>query len=209
MDFGPERQFGWPEKLVFGVDEAGRGPWAGPVVAAAICLPADFDLGVDDSKKLTAKKRDALFEQLVALPHGLGAASVEEIDAMNILQATHLAMSRAVDALAAETGAPHHVLVDGNRLPDWPYTASALIGGDGLSPSIAAASILAKVTRDREMQRLDSVFPGYGWASNKGYGAKAHQAGLAELGVTPHHRRSYAPIQKILENEISVRETGQ
>lgn len=202
MDFGPERRVGWPEAQIFGVDEAGRGPWAGPVVAAAICLPADFDLPVNDSKKLSAKKREALFDKLISLPHGLGAASVAEIDKLNILQATYLAMTRAVDALAADIGAPHHVLVDGDRLPDWGYKASALIGGDGLSPSIAAASILAKVTRDRAMATLDAEYPGYGWASNKGYGAPAHKDGLMRLGVTPHHRRSYAPIQKILESDI-------
>ena len=198
MDFALEAAQGWPGARIFGVDEAGRGPWAGPVTAAAISLPADFDVGVDDSKKLTAKKRDALFDALVCLPHGIGAASVAEIDALNILQATFLAMRRAVDALAAHIGAPAHVLVDGNKLPDWPYAAQAVIGGDGLSPSIAAASILAKVTRDREMAALDAQYPGYGWASNKGYGAKAHQEGLQKLGVTPHHRRSYAPIAKIL-----------
>lgn len=211
MDFGPEQKFGWPEKSVFGVDEAGRGPWAGPVVAAAICLPPDFDLlahAVNDSKKLTAKKRDSLYEALIGLPHGLGEASVAEIDAVNILQATHLAMHRAVTALADQIGAPHHILVDGNRLPDWDYHAQAMIGGDALSPSIAAASILAKVSRDRHMADLDKAYPGYDWASNKGYGAKAHQAGLATLGVTPHHRRSYAPIKKILEDEMSSPETG-
>jgi ribonuclease HII len=212
MDFGPERACGWPEARIFGVDEAGRGPWAGPVVATAICLPADFDfaaLPVNDSKKLSAKKREALFAELISLPHGIGTASVAEIDRLNILQATYLAMTRAVDALAQGTGAPHHVLVDGNRLPDWGYKASALIGGDGLSPSIAAASILAKVTRDREMAALDAEYPGYGWASNKGYGAAVHQAGLARLGVTPHHRRTYAPIRKILESDISADENTQ
>ena len=212
MDFGPERAYGWPEKPVFGVDEAGRGPWAGPVVAAAICLPAEFDLAalpVNDSKKLSEKKREALFEKLVALPHGIGVASVAEIDKLNILQATYLAMRRAVDALAADIGAPYHVLVDGNRLPDWGYEASALIGGDGLSAAIAAASILAKVTRDRDMAALDAAYPGYGWASNKGYGAAAHKEGLMRLGVTPHHRRSYAPIKKILESDISTGESGQ
>lgn len=206
MDFGPECQFGWPEKPVFGVDEAGRGPWAGPVVAAAMCLPADFDLAaiaVNDSKKLSEKRRETLYEALIALPHGIGAASVDEIDRHNILQATFLAMTRAVAALVAKTGAPHHILVDGNRLPAWDYASSALIGGDGLSPSIGAASILAKVTRDRQMAALDADYPGYGWASNKGYGAKAHQKGLAELGVTPHHRRSYAPIKKLLAGDIS------
>lgn len=204
MDFGPELKCGWPEARIFGVDEAGRGPWAGPVTAAAICLPADFTLAVNDSKKLTAKKRDTLFEVLSTLPHGLGWASVAEIDEMNILQATFLAMRRAVDGLAAQMGAPAHVLVDGNRLPKWPYAASSLIGGDGLSPSIAAASILAKVSRDREMTRLDSKYPGYGWASNKGYGAKAHGEGLEKLGVTTHHRRSYAPIARILQGETTI-----
>jgi len=203
VEFTLERAQGWPEACVFGVDEAGRGPWAGPVTAAAICLPPDFDLGVDDSKKLTAKKRDTLFEALVTLPHGIGAASVDEIDTLNILQATFLAMTRAVDALAENIGIPAHVLVDGNKLPDWPYAAQAVVGGDGRSPSIAAASILAKVTRDREMAALDAQFPGYGWASNKGYGAKAHQMGLEKLGVTPHHRRSYAPIAKILRGETA------
>lgn len=212
MDFGLERAVGWPEKSVFGVDEAGRGPWAGPVVAAAICLPVDFDLTalpVNDSKKLSEKKREALFDRLQAFPHGIGAASVAEIDALNILQATHVAMIRAVDALAADIGMPHHVLVDGNRLPGWGHKASALIGGDGLSASIAAASILAKVTRDRDMAALDADYPGYGWASNKGYGAAAHKEGLMRLGITPHHRRSYAPIRKILEGDISTDENGQ
>ena len=203
MDLTLEKARGWPSARVFGVDEAGRGPRAGPVTAAAICLPSDFDLNVDDSKKLSEKKRDALFEELTGLPHGIGAASVEEIDALNILQATFLAMRRAVDGLAAEIGAPACVLVDGNRLPDWPYDAQAVIGGDGLSPSIAAASILAKVTRDRDMAALDAAFPGYGWASNKGYGAKAHKEGLEKLGVTPHHRKSYAPIAKILKAETA------
>lgn len=203
MDFTLEKAHGWPSACIFGVDEAGRGPWAGPVTAAAICLPADFDLKVDDSKKLSEKKRAALFDDLICVPHGIGAASVEEIDALNILQATFLAMRRAVDALAAEIGAPAHVLVDGNRPPDWPYAGHAVIGGDGLSPSIAAASILAKVTRDRDMAALDEQFPGYGWAANKGYGAKAHKEGLERLGVTPHHRKSYAPIAKILRAETA------
>ena len=203
MQFTLEHAQGWPTARVFGVDEAGRGPWAGPVTAAAITLPHDFHLPVNDSKKLSEKKRDALFDALVRLPHGIGTARVAEIDRLNILQATFLAMRRAVDALADNIGAPAHVLVDGNKLPDWPYAAQAVIGGDGLAPSIAAASILAKVTRDRDMAALDAQFPGYGWASNKGYGAKAHQIGLEKLGVTPHHRRSYAPIAKILRGETA------
>lgn len=196
-----ERTQGWPQRTVFGVDEVGRGPWAGPVVAAAVALPSDYrDLGLDglhDSKKLTEKKRESLFDVLVTLPHGIGMASVEDIDSMNILQASLLAMTRAVEACPL---APDHVLVDGNKLPDWSYEASCLVKGDGLSPSIAAASVLAKVTRDRMMIELDKSFPGYGWASNKGYGAKAHQEGLASHGVTPHHRRSFAPIAKLLQS---------
>ena len=201
MDFTLEKAQGWPSARIFGVDEAGRGSWAGSVTAAVICLPSNFDLSVDDSKKLSEKKRVALFEDLALMPHSIGMASVEEIDTLNILQATFVAMRRAVDGLAAQIGAPTHVLVDGNRLPDWPYTGQAVTGGDGLSPSIAAASILAKVTRDRDMAALDAAFPGYGWASNKGYGAKVHREGLERLGVTPHHRKSYAPIAKILRAE--------
>ena len=189
---------GWPDVPVCGVDEAGRGPWAGPVTAAAIVLPAGFDLGVDDSKKLTEKTRERLFDDLLRLPHGIGFASVEEIDEMNILQATFLAMRRAVEAMSVT---PAYILVDGNRLPAWDYPSQAIIGGDGVSPSIAAASILAKVARDRLMRQLHEAFPQYGWASNKGYGAKAHSEGLAQHGVSPHHRKSYAPIRKILGQE--------
>lgn len=201
-----EQEHGWPIQQICGVDEAGRGPWAGPVVAAAICLPGDFELtgrlAVNDSKKLSEKKREMIFEHLVSFPHAIGQASVDEIDELNILQATFLAMHRAVDGLAEKlpTGMAQ-ILVDGNHLPAWPYPSRAVIGGDGLSPSIAAASILAKVTRDRQMRALDLQFPHYGWASNKGYGAKAHQQGLATHGVTPHHRKSYAPIRKILGAE--------
>jgi len=196
-----EQAHGWPERTVLGVDEVGRGPWAGPVVAAAVSLPSDYrDMGLNglhDSKKLTAKKRESLFVSLLQVPHGIGMASVDEIDSLNILQASLLAMSRAVAACQLR---PDHVLVDGNKLPSWPYAASYLVKGDTLSPSIAAASVLAKVTRDEMMVELDQAFPGYGWASNKGYGAKAHQQGLASLGVTPHHRRSFAPIAKLLQN---------
>lgn len=202
MDLAFERKHGWPALPVAGIDEAGRGPWAGPVVAAAVCLPDGFSLDGDfaalnDSKKLTPGKRDALFDLLQHVPHGIGHASVEEIDTVNILQATFLAMQRAVAALPQT---PHHILVDGNKLPDLPAPATAVIGGDAQAASIAAASVLAKVTRDLIMIALDAEFPGYGWAGNKGYGAKAHQAGLAAQGITPHHRKSYAPIRKIIHN---------
>ncbi|MBL6767143.1 MAG: ribonuclease HII [Candidatus Micropelagos sp.] len=190
---------GWPEKRVVGVDEAGRGPWAGPVVAAAVYLPSDYEarglVGLNDSKKLSEKKRETLFELICTLPHGIGIAEVAEIDTLNILQASMLAMHRAVSALPFT---PDFVLVDGNRLPEWDVPSDFLIGGDARSVSIAAASIVAKVTRDRMMVALDAEFPGYGWAGNKGYGVKMHQEGLARLGVTPHHRRSFAPIRKML-----------
>ncbi|HAK99356.1 MAG TPA: ribonuclease HII [Rhodobiaceae bacterium] len=207
MDIAAETARGWPEKRVVGVDEAGRGPWAGPVVAAAVYLPADYEarglVGLNDSKKLSEKKREALFELICTLPSGIGVgigvgigiAEVEEIDTLNILQASMQAMHRAVSALPFT---PDFVLVDGNRLPAWDVPSDFLIGGDARSVSIAAASIVAKVTRDRMMVALDAEFPGYGWAGNKGYGVKMHQEGLARLGVTPHHRRSFAPIRKML-----------
>lgn len=180
--------------IVAGVDEAGRGPWAGPVIAAAVILRGRVPEGLDDSKRLTADRREQLFAALhtSACVIGVGQASVAEIDTLNILQANHLAMTRAVEALAE---APDHVLVDGNRLPPWRWPATAIVGGDGLEAAIAAASIVAKVTRDRLMVALDADFPGYGWAANKGYGTAAHARGLAELGVTPHHRRSFAPVR--------------
>lgn len=189
--------------LIVGVDEAGRGPWAGPVVAGAAILnpetlPPDLIAGLDDSKKLKAEKREALLEMLENSDAvlGVGLATAEEIDALNILQATFLAMRRAVADLGVT---PDFALIDGNKIPpDLPCAAAAVIKGDGLSLSIAAASIVAKVTRDRIMIDLDRTYPGYGWGSNAGYGTKAHQQGLATLGVTPEHRKSFAPIRKIL-----------
>ena len=183
--------------VVAGVDEAGRGPWAGPVVAAAVVLdPARCPVGLGDSKKLTAAVRERLFGELAATAMiGVGAANVAEIDAINILQATMLAMERAMAALGC---AVDHVLVDGNRLPQWRHSATAIVGGDGRSASIAAASIVAKVTRDRMMTALDAEWPGYGWAANKGYGTAIHARALADLGVTPHHRRSFAPVRERL-----------
>ncbi len=200
--------------LVIGLDEAGRGPWAGPVVAAAAWLdpqrcPAELRRGLDDSKRLSPARRAELLEMLedsaargtVAL--GLGAAGVAEIDEINILQATLRAMARAAAdltaGLAARGGrAPDAALVDGNRLPELPCPAEAVVGGDGLSLSIAAASILAKVTRDRRMAALAKAHPGYGWERNQGYGTAEHRAALARLGVTPEHRRSFRPVREAL-----------
>ena len=189
--------------VVCGVDEAGRGPWAGPVLAAAVILdPRRVPAGIDDSKKLTAAKRDALCAALLACARiGIGAASVREIDALNILRATLLAMRRAVDALPVR---PDHALIDGNRVPMLGCAATAIVQGDARSLSIAAASIVAKVTRDRLMQRLAARYPAYGWDSNMGYGAPAHQAGLAQAGVTPHHRLSFAPVHRVRTQHIAV-----
>ena len=178
--------------MIAGVDEAGRGPLAGPVVAAAVILCDGGIAGLDDSKKLSAKRRAELEAQILTrCLVGIGMASVEEIDQINILQATFLAMTRAVEALPQT---PAHVLVDGNRLPKWRYSAEAIIGGDALHPCISAASIIAKEHRDRIMVAADSDYPGYGWASNKGYGAAVHMAALREKGPTPLHRRSFAPV---------------
>jgi ribonuclease HII len=178
--------------MIAGVDEAGRGPLAGPVVAAAVILGAVPIPGLDDSKKLSAKRRAVLEEEILASCQvGIGMASPEEIDAINILQATFLAMTRAVEALGVN---PSHILVDGNRLPKWQYSAEAIIGGDAIHPCISAASIIAKEHRDRIMIAADADYPEYGWASNKGYGAALHMAALKRLGPTPLHRRSFAPV---------------
>jgi ribonuclease HII len=178
---------------VAGVDEAGRGPLAGPVVAAAVILdPKCVPDGIDDSKVLTALKRERLCAEILACAKvGVGLATVEEIDSLNIFWATMLAMTRAVAALEF---APAFVLVDGNRCPDWAHQSHAVVGGDALCLSIAAASIVAKHRRDCMMIALDALHPGYGWASNKGYGARVHQEALRTLGPTPHHRRSFAPV---------------
>ena len=178
--------------MIAGVDEAGRGPLAGPVVAAAVILGATPIIGLDDSKKLSAKRR-AVLEAVIlsSCQVGIGIASPEEIDAINILQATFLAMTRAVEALDVH---PFHILVDGNRLPKWQHSAEAIIGGDAIHPCISAASIIAKEYRDKIMIAADADYPGYGWASNKGYGAAVHMAALKTLGPTPLHRRSFAPV---------------
>lgn len=186
---------------VAGIDEAGRGPWAGPVVAAAVILdrarlPAHLQTGIDDSKKLTRRQRDAVFALLPdCAVIGIGRAEVDEIDRLNILQATLLAMRRAVAALAVP---PAMALVDGNRTPVLPCPARAVVGGDAACLSIAAASIVAKVNRDRIMAALAAVYPGYGWEDNAGYGTRAHRAALDRLGPSPQHRRSFRPIANML-----------
>lgn len=183
---------------IAGVDEAGRGPLAGPVVAAAVVLDRhDIPNGLNDSKALTAKKREALAERIIATSDvGLGLASVAEIDALNILNASHLAMCRAIAALGT---APDHVLIDGNRLPrDLTIPATAIVKGDRLSLSIAAASIMAKTRRDAIMWDLAQHYPGYGWERNQGYPTKCHKDALRNLGVTPHHRHSFKPVHNIL-----------
>ena len=183
---------------ICGVDEAGRGPWAGPVVAAAVILnPARIPEGIDDSKRLTAARREALLADLLRHADiGIGRSDVAEIDELNILQASHLAMRRAVLDLRTS---PAMALIDGNLVPSGlECQCRPIIGGDARCLSIAAASIVAKVTRDRMMVALSQQFPGYGWGTNMGYGTKAHADGLARLGVTPHHRRSFKPIHKIL-----------
>lgn len=183
--------------LIAGVDEVGRGPLAGDVVAAAVILHPERPIpGLADSKKLTAKRREALFALILeqAASWCIARASVEEIDRLNILQASLLAMHRAVEGLSMSPG---HVLVDGNRLPQWPYSSEAIVQGDGSVPQISAASILAKVTRDREMAVLDGQYPGYGFAQHKGYPTRAHLQALTLLGISPIHRQSFAPVRAL------------
>jgi ribonuclease HII len=191
--------------VIAGVDEAGRGPLAGPVVAAAVTLGTEGIFGLDDSKKLSATKRQVLEAEIKATCRwAIGISSVEEIDQINILQATMLAMTRAVDALGV---APSQVLVDGNRLPKWKYQAIAVIGGDAIHPCISAASIIAKEHRDRIMVAADVEFPGYNWASNMGYGAATHMEALRRLGPTPLHRRSFAPVAQALLIQLNSRKS--
>jgi ribonuclease HII len=183
--------------VIAGVDEVGRGPLAGDVVAAAVVLP-DYPLtGLTDSKALSEAKRLALSEIIrrEARSWALGRSTVAEIDELNILQASLLAMRRAVEGLSIQ---PTLVLVDGNRLPRWPYEARAIVKGDLTEPAISAASILAKVARDQEMVALDRRYPGYGLAAHKGYPTKAHLTALKALGVSPIHRRSFAPVKRLL-----------
>ena len=182
---------------IAGIDEAGRGPWAGPVVAAAVVLDhTTIPIGLDDSKRLSAATRGRLYDEIMAAHQvGVGIGAVERIDRDNILQATLWAMGRALDGLARVPGA---ALVDGNRSPDLACPCQTVIGGDARSLSIAAASIIAKVTRDRLMEELAAAHPVYGWETNKGYGTKRHAEALAIHGVTPHHRRSFRPVAEAL-----------
>ncbi len=187
-------------RRIAGLDEVGRGPWAGPVVAAAVVLPRRLPPrlrgALDDSKLIRPELRGELAAALAELAEvALGRAEVAEIDSLNILQASHLAMQRALAGLAGPVDA---ALVDGNRLPALPCPAEAVVGGDGSSLSIAAASIVAKVHRDREMARLAARHPGYGWERNMGYGTREHRDGLARLGPCAQHRRSFKPIRALL-----------
>jgi ribonuclease HII len=184
--------------LMAGVDEVGRGPLAGDVVTAAVILdPQKKIVGLNDSKKLSEKKRNSLFEEIKesALAYSIARCCVEEIDEINILQASLLAMKRAVEGLLIQ---PEHVLVDGNKIPNWTYSAEAVVKGDARVECIAAASILAKVTRDREMVAFDAIYPGFGFAKHKGYPTQLHRDALKKLGITPIHRRSYAPVKAFL-----------
>ena len=184
--------------IIAGVDEVGRGPLAGAVVTAAVILDKNNPIsGLKDSKKLSEKKRELLYEEICskALCWHIGRAEVSEIDQINILQATFLAMQRAVEGLTLQ---PHKVLVDGNKAPEFSMPADAIIGGDGIVAEISAASIIAKVTRDREMCQLAKIYPGYGLEKHKGYGTKMHMQALIQLGPSEIHRSSFAPVKALL-----------
>lgn len=197
-DFSFELEIGG---RVVGVDEVGRGPLAGPVMAAAVVLnPDDIPEGLNDSKALSAKRREALYVKLMACADvSVGIASVAEIDEHNILRASHIAMVRAIAGLSVR---PDHVLIDGNMIPrGLNLAATTVIKGDARSLSIAAASIVAKIRRDALMVDLAQQHPGYGWETNMGYPSKSHKEALVKIGVTPHHRRSFKPVHNILYQE--------
>jgi ribonuclease HII len=192
--------------LVCGIDEVGRGPLAGPVVAAAVILPENLPRGlrgaIDDSKKLSREEREEIGARLLGVAqYGVGAASVTEIDRINILRASFLAMARALAALMAQGHRPDWALVDGNQAPPLACAVKTVVGGDGLSLSIAAASIVAKLTRDRAMRALARRYPVYRWETNVGYATEEHRDALLAHGPTRHHRRSFAPLQLVLELE--------
>lgn len=204
-DYSHELKLGRDQgKIICGIDEVGRGPLAGVVVAAAVIIPQDFSNDISaqikDSKKMSAAQRQRLFPILVAhCPYAVAQATVQEIDKLNILQASLLAMQRAFEDLQHQCGVViDAALVDGNKLPKLPCNALAVVGGDDRSYSIAAASIIAKVTRDRMMQNDAAAYPGYGWERNAGYGTKQHLDAIERLGITPLHRRSFAPVARLL-----------
>jgi len=204
--WGPRRSL-----IVAGLDEVGRGPLAGPVVAAAVILPHPMPPGLagllDDSKKLTAARREIAFAALTTsgAAIAIGAASVREIERINILQASLLAMRRALARLSPQ---PDAALVDGNQNPGLPCAVHCVVGGDARSLSIAAASIVAKVIRDRLMARLDARHPGYGWASNAGYGCQAHRDGMVRLGLTAHHRSAFGSVRLMLAEQAAFRQAA-
>lgn len=208
-DFSFENACDLTQGLVLGTDEVGRGPLAGPVAAAAVCFP---DLKMDeklacmikDSKQLTKVKRQLIFDELMSSNAliGIGLASAEEIDEINILQVSFLAMKRAIRQIEEQNVKIGTVLVDGNRLPkDWPWPAKCIVKGDSLSLSVAAASIIAKVTRDGMMEDFAKEYPFYDWENNAGYGTKKHLEGLKKYGVSPLHRRTFAPVRDILQED--------
>jgi len=192
-----ERALGWPLKLIAGIDEAGRGPWAGPVVSAVVILnEKNIPDGLNDSKKISEKKRLSLYSSIYNFHSvGVGISSIEEIDRMNVLQATFLSMNRAVEDLNPQ---PEYILVDGNLDPGLNFKTKCIIKGDSISISIAAASVIAKVTRDNLMLKLDKEFPNYNWKKNKGYGTAEHRNALELHGPCKYHRKSFSPINKML-----------
>ena len=192
-----EEDFGWPNKLIAGIDEAGRGPWAGPVVSAAVVLnKKNIPSDLNDSKKISEKKRQSLYSSIYNSHFvGVGISSIEEIDNLNILQATFLSMKRALDNLDCSVDA---ILVDGNLDPGFDYKTECIVNGDSISFSIAAASIIAKVTRDNLMSKIHKEFPNYNWRRNKGYGTKEHRNALDMYGPCKYHRKSFSPINKML-----------
>ncbi|MCD6035036.1 MAG: rnhB [Rickettsiales bacterium] len=204
-DFSAEMTYIQQGKAVAGVDEAGRGPWAGPLVVAAVRFRTidAIPKGINDSKKLNATRRDGLFDQIIACADvGIAIIDVEMIDSINILKATDKGMIESVAKLKL---CPQALLIDGNRVPpgmkELTYETQSIVEGDASSLSIGAASIIAKVTRDRMMQALSLEFPHYGWDRNAGYGTPWHQEAITRFGITPHHRRSFAPIRRVIEAE--------
>lgn len=192
-----EKSHGWPKKIIAGIDEAGRGPWAGPVVSAAVILDyRNIPEGLNDSKKLSGKKRLSLYSSIHKLHKvGVGYSNIEEIDTLNILKATFLSMNRAIKDLNSNID---FILVDGNLDPGFSYKTNCIVKGDSISASIAAASIIAKVTRDNLMLRIDKEFPDYNWKKNKGYGTSEHRNALKMYGPCKYHRKTFSPINKML-----------